>query len=672
MDVVESAGSVDKGRAVPAATATGREQATVRLLLIGVPDSVRDTLRKSLPPQISGLEVVAVAADRPPRTSERFHAVLIGAPSPARSGADRRRRIADRFPDTPIVFLQAKDSKDAAFASIQVDPRDEKRLVESVRAALERGAPAPTSGADETALQKSDERPGLLKHATREAAWDWDLRTGRVWRGGAYQELCGYSPDEIPPDLDWWKDHIHPDDRAAVLATFDAALVGDERYLVILYRIRRRDGSYSMVLDRGFVLYDDAFRPERIVGFAREVGLPSLGADEGAGETAPPTETALARLSAIELLTDVSLAYMPLELLLTELLNRLRAAVNGDAAMAHLVTEDRTALYCQASVGIERSGPTSLRVGYGQGILGRVVETGKAIYAKDLSAAGAVTKELREGFRSLIVVPIVLDQNVIGALSVATRETREFRHQDQRLLELVADRVAPTFDRVKLLENVRLERERLEALSRRLVSLQEEERSRVSRELHDEIGQLLTSLRMALQSNTPVVGHVDQIVRDLFTRVRDISMSLRPPMLDDLGLASTLRWHCERFTSQTGVRVQLATSGMERRFPSEVELTVFRIVQEALTNVARHANVTEAEVALRIVPGWLEAHVIDRGAGFDAHSAHPVQSSGLTGMRERASLVGGRLSIHSEPGRGTRLIVRVPLDGAKGAGRGTS
>jgi signal transduction histidine kinase len=189
--------------------------------------------------------------------------------------------------------------------------------------------------------------------------------------------------------------------------------------------------------------------------------------------------------------------------------------------------------------------------------------------------------------------------------------------------------------------------------------------------LHDEIGQLLTSLRIALQSDPPV-GHVDQIVRDLFTRVRDISMSLRPPMLDDLGLASTLRWHCERFTTQTGVRVNLATSAMERRFPAEIELTVFRIVQEALTNVARHAQVREAEVALRMVPGWLEAHVIDRGAGFDAHSAHPVQSSGLTGMRERASLVNGRLSILSEPGNGTRLVVRVPLDDLKSPMRGAS
>jgi len=140
-------------------------------------------------------------------------------------------------------------------------------------------------------------------------------------------------------------------------------------------------------------------------------------------------------------------------------------------------------------------------------------------------------------------------------------------------------------------------------------------------------------------------------------------------MLDDLGLAGALRWHCGRFTAQTGVRVDLAISDREPRFLPEIELAVFRIVQEALTNVARHAQVQEVHVAVGVVSGWLEAHVIDLGSGFEAQAALPEHSSGLTGMRERASLLNGRLSIHSEPGGGTRLLVQIPIS-AESTSRG--
>jgi PAS domain S-box-containing protein len=624
----------------------------ITLLLVGVPESVQETLRETLLPHVPDLELVAVSSGRLPESFESFHAVLIGAPPTA--GGPRRGAV-DLFPDPPLLVLPARSPADSTFAAIHVDPMDGKQLVETVRAALERSVLAERLEAADVALRRSDERTRLLSHAKGEIAWDWDLRTGRVSRGGAYHQIFGYAPDEIASDLEWWKEHIHPDDRVSVLTTFDAAVVGDEREIVVLYRVRRRDGSYALMVDRGFVMLDQAQRPDRIVGFAREIGLPAPG------EPRPPREAALARLSALEILTDFSLAHMPLELLLTELLNRLRAAVGGDAAMAHLLTYDRESLYCHTSVGIEGSGPMPLWVPFGQGIVGRIAETGREIITKDLRGAGAVAQELRQGFASLIGVPIMLDQKVVGVLSVATREPREFRPQDQQLLELVADRLAPTFDRAKLIENVRLERERLEALSRRLVSLQEEERGRVARELHDEIGQLLTSLRMALQSGPSARQSVDEIVQDLFNRVRDISMSLRPPMLDDLGLASALQWHCERFTAQTGVRVDLSFSDRGRRFSPEIELAVFRIVQEALTNVARYAQVHEAHVAVRVVSGRLEVHVMDLGVGFEAQAASPGRSSGLTGMRERASLVNGRMSIHSEPGGGTRLLVRIPI-----------
>jgi PAS domain S-box-containing protein len=215
---------------------------------------------------------------------------------------------------------------------------------------------------------------------------------------------------------------------------------------------------------------------------------------------------------------------------------------------------------------------------------------------------------------------------------------------------------------------------RLQALSRRLVETQEVERRRIARELHDEVGQLLTGLRLLLvnerrggkaRSRSGNRKRMMDILTDLTGRVRTLSMNLRPAMLDDLGLVPALRWHFERYTDQTRVRVDFSQAGVERRFPPEVETAAFRIIQEALTNVARHAGVAGVKVDLRAADGHLEILIEDKGTGFDVGAALSGPSSGLAGMRERAHLLGGILAIESAPGdRGTRLMAELPAGAA--------
>jgi signal transduction histidine kinase len=211
------------------------------------------------------------------------------------------------------------------------------------------------------------------------------------------------------------------------------------------------------------------------------------------------------------------------------------------------------------------------------------------------------------------------------------------------------------------LAQLRESHDRLESLSRRLVDVQEAERRALARELHDEMGQILASLRLRLEGGTPqAAAEVQSILGDLLDRVRGLSMNLRPPTLDDLGLLPTLRWHFERYQAETGVRVEFRPSGHAGRFAPQVETAAFRIVQEALTNVARHAGVTEAEVSLDARDDGLELRIEDRGVGFDPATARPGDSGGLAGMKERARLLGGRLIIESAPGRGTRLVAQLP------------
>jgi len=222
----------------------------------------------------------------------------------------------------------------------------------------------------------------------------------------------------------------------------------------------------------------------------------------------------------------------------------------------------------------------------------------------------------------------------------------------------------------RLFEQVLAGRERLQALSRRLVDVQEAERRHIARELHDEIGQVLTGLQLALEMGTRVttaaarrgIGEAKALVHELISRVRELSLDLRPAMLDDLGLLPALLWHIERYTAQTKVKVTFEHAGLERRFSPEAETAAYRIVQEALTNVARHAAVNLATVVLGVTQDMLCLQIQDTGVGFDPQAALASEtSSGLAGMRERASLLGGRFTVESAPGAGTRLIAEVPL-----------
>jgi signal transduction histidine kinase len=206
---------------------------------------------------------------------------------------------------------------------------------------------------------------------------------------------------------------------------------------------------------------------------------------------------------------------------------------------------------------------------------------------------------------------------------------------------------------------------------RRILEVQEAERRHLASELHDEIGQLLTGLRLQLKFNEAasfdeIKNRFDQarsIVDDLLATVRRLSFDLRPADLDQFGLLPALLGLLERYTVQTGILVDFKHWGMDRRFGTKVETAAYRVVQEALTNIARHASVAGVTVRLWTEVKTLNLQVDDRGRGFDPEIVLKVaRSSGLLGMSERISLVGGRMTIDSTPGKGTTITAELPLN----------
>ena len=226
-------------------------------------------------------------------------------------------------------------------------------------------------------------------------------------------------------------------------------------------------------------------------------------------------------------------------------------------------------------------------------------------------------------------------------------------------------------ENARLLARLAAGEQRFRSISRGVLKVQEAERGRISRELHDGVGQSLTALRIQLElleHDTPPgplrarVGDLRGLAEQSLQDVRQMSHLLRPQMLDELGLMPTLRWLARTFGQRTGVAVELAAEGVGDRLDPEMDSLVFRVVQEALTNVAKHARAASARVRLALQGSRLHLSVEDQGQGFDAETASAAgEGFGLRGMRDRVQLFGGRFTVRSRPGEGTAIQAELPL-----------
>ena len=314
------------------------------------------------------------------------------------------------------------------------------------------------------------------------------------------------------------------------------------------------------------------------------------------------------------------------------------------------------------------------RLRLGEGLVGSVAEQGHGMIVNEYDRWSKAVPDVvaRGAISAVIGESLHYHDHLLGVLVVDNEGTgRAFTQEDSDTLTLFASHAAVAIQNARLFQEVEAGRAHLERLSHRLVEVQENERRHLARELHDEIGQTLTGLKLMLEKSArdstenAREGQQDAqaLVSDLLTHVRDLSLQLRPAMLDDLGFLVALTWYLERYGDRTGIKATLKHIGLEgRRFPIEVETAAYRIVQEALTNVARHAKVGEATVRAWAGEEMLGVQIEDRGIGFDVAAvlAAPA-STGLAGMHERASLLGGRLLVESMPGNGTHITAEFSL-----------
>ncbi|HEX9380859.1 MAG TPA: GAF domain-containing protein [Gaiellaceae bacterium] len=382
-------------------------------------------------------------------------------------------------------------------------------------------------------------------------------------------------------------------------------------------------------------------------------------------ENARLYESATSWSQQLESLNEVGSALvgeLELEPLLDLVATRLRELIGARLVAIALPTGD--ALRIAAADGEGGADLSEINFVAHDSKTGRVLERGRSERVDSLLEDPEVNQEVarRLGATTGLYVPLLVRERPIGVLVAHDKigSDQRFSSADLRLAEQFAVRASIAVDLSQ-----RVARDALG----RVVAGQELERRRLARELHDETGQALTSILLGLRAVEEAggrddirtaVGDLRELVVATLQDVRRLAMQLRPKALDDFGLVPALERLVQTFAETSGIRVDLEPQLGEERLPAEVETTLYRIVQEALTNVVKHAEASRVSILLVRRDGSATAVIEDDGRGFDPATA-PTDRLGLEGMRERAELHEGRLAVETAPGAGTTLVVEVPL-----------
>lgn len=382
----------------------------------------------------------------------------------------------------------------------------------------------------------------------------------------------------------------------------------------------------------------------------------------------------LAILNAVALSVNQSL---DIEEILGRTLEEILRLTSIDVGAIFLQEANQGHLKLMAYRGLsEEAARLAAQVGLLDGSCGGVAEIGEVVIVPDLSHyRGRRARSLqRESLTTLVHVPLVAKGCTLGSMCVGTRQLREFSSDEQSLLTAIGNQIAVAIENAQLYAEVQHKEQMRGELFKKVIAAQEEERKRIARELHDEISQSLTVLLYAaeegLEMKRPAevkqrLASMFELTRHTLESIHKLIFDLRPSMLDHLGLVPALRWFAGTRLDSDEVRVSVNAQPENLRLPSEVETALYRVIQEAITNISRHAAARNVSITMRAEENAAVVLVEDDGIGFDPSelsiSPDSTRGLGLMSMQERVELLGGQMEIDSSPGRGTQIYISLPL-----------
>ena len=317
----------------------------------------------------------------------------------------------------------------------------------------------------------------------------------------------------------------------------------------------------------------------------------------------------------------------------------------------------------------------------GEGISGTVAKTGKSLLLADISESDRTKyKDLikAEGLKGFVSVPLITKDKILGVLNISSRDNRHFSSQDIDILTNISSHVAIAIENARLHQQVQYQDQIRGELLNQLYSIQEEERKRIARELHDETTQSLAALAANLEAIALSTTTKDKELKTKLKSLQDLTISiidgthkliyeLRPTMLDDLGLASAVRAYAKQELKNANIALTLKITGKEKRLTPRLESTLYRVIQEAINNITRHSHATQCSISLEFKRKKVNVSITDNGHGFNSRRTFKVKDApkglGLLGMRERIELVNGSLNIESRANRkGTSVNIQIPIN----------
>ena len=309
----------------------------------------------------------------------------------------------------------------------------------------------------------------------------------------------------------------------------------------------------------------------------------------------------------------------------------------------------------------------------GKKLLQKVFESGHALVIQDshthpTSPVDDFSFILQGDFHTWTCSPLKVEGEVIGVYHLGRRKDRPNIYYDTALLEVVGNVVGVNLTNAQLLMDLRHKESELRRALHRSVEVMEDERKRLARELHDEIGQALTSILIQLKTvqgekDIKVIGNrinnLRQLTSETIEELRRLAMDLRPAALDNLGIAAALRWYARQCSERTGVEILFSEPDNSDRLPPHIELILYRIAQEGLNNAIRHGKATQILLGLEVDASMVRLVISDNGKGF--HKNDHYSGLGLVGIRERVELLQGQFTLNSAPDSGTFIRIEIPV-----------
>jgi len=420
---------------------------------------------------------------------------------------------------------------------------------------------------------------------------------------------------------------------------------------------------------------------EKAGGKSSQPGSPK-GFRPDAGKQESKTEERDHELVVLSRVSAALSGLRDLEAILRVALDNVLDSMSGTIGGILLLDERTQTLSYRVHRGLSTKYVEEVRLSLGEGIAGRVAQSGRSILLEDISTDPSVAHPdlvSSEGLKAFISVPLRAKDKVLGVINIASRVSHRFTLNDMHLLHSIGDQMGVAIEQARLYERLRKARERYRRLARQTLVAQEGERRRVARELHDETSQALSGLALQLQAlvdmaemsgsqDTEFIARlkkVQSLAVQVHNEIKRLIADLRPALLDTLGLVPAIRHYAEASLCPLGINVSVESKGVDERLPSEVEAGLFRFFQGAIGNIAQHSKAKNATITLECKEGELLLRASDDGAGFDVLKMTDIEESGrgrgVFSMKERISLLGGTCSIESQLGQGTTVTAGVPV-----------